>query len=201
MTSDPARPAATPPIHDPCPVDSTLPVVVVVLIRVGSSTEFGLTVPRRGVVRALGRQIYSEDRPALGGVGLESTAFSTATVPRDAAADVTIDESGTHSLQTAQSASVNSTGALVNVTNRLSRDVSVTVAQRVDSTHVGDLVVAGTAEGDVATFTLPDGQTRTVDIAVRDDDSLVGETVYFDVNATARGLVVSAPDRSVPVDG
>lgn len=136
----------------------------------------------------------------VGNAGVESAAFSTATVPREATADVTIDDSGAHSLDTAQSVHVNSTEPLVNVTNRLARDVSVTASLRDDSTHIGDLVVGDTNEGDVATFTLRTDDTRTVEIDVPDDGSLDGETVYFHVNATATGLDVSASDRSAPVN-
>ncbi|MFB6303369.1 MAG: hypothetical protein ABEH78_10985 [Haloferacaceae archaeon] len=138
---------------------------------------------------------------AGGGGGVASTAFSTATAPRGATADVTIDSSGAHSLDTAQSVHTNSTEALVNVTNRLARDASVTVALRDDSTGTGDLVVDGSKQGDIATFTLSRGGAQTVEIEIPDDSSLVGETVYFHVNATATGLDVRAPDRSAPIEG
>jgi len=137
----------------------------------------------------------------VGGTGIKSTAFSTATTPRAATADVTIDEYGAHSMDTAQSVHVNSTEALVNVTNYLAQDTTVTVSLRDDSTQIGDLVVDGTNQGNTATFTLRESDTETVKITVPDDGSLVGETVYFHVNASATGLSVSAPDRSASVEG
>lgn len=154
------------------------------------STPWGLVFGLAGVCLLL-----------VGGAGIESTAFDTAATPRGATADVTIDESGVHTLDAAQAVHTNATEPLVNVTNRLTRDVSVTVALRDDSTGTGDLVVEGVRQGDVATFTVRDGDERTVEIDVPDDGSLVGETVYFHVNATATGLDVRAPDRSAPVEG
>lgn len=136
-----------------------------------------------------------------GGAGVASMAADTATVPRPASVDVTVDASGAHSLDTARAVHVNSTERLVDVTNELDRDVSVTVALRDDVTHVGHLVVDGVDEGNSVTVPLAKGATERVKIAVRDDGSLVGDAVYFGVNATAPGLDVSAPDRSAPIQG
>ncbi|PSQ16740.1 hypothetical protein BRD00_09960 [Halobacteriales archaeon QS_8_69_26] len=78
--------------------------------------------------------------------------------------------------------------------------MTVTVALRSNSTNLGDLVVDGTNHGNEVTFTLGESGTESVKLSVPDDDSLVGETVYFHVNASASGLDVSATDRSVPVE-
>ncbi|WP_135305469.1 hypothetical protein [Haloarcula amylovorans] len=137
----------------------------------------------------------------VGGAGIKSTAFSTATVPREATADVTIDESGAHAIDTAQSVHVNSTEALVNITNHLAQDTTVTVALRDDSTSVGDLIVNGANQGDTATFTLREGNTETVKIKIPNDSALVGQTVYYHANASATGLAVSASNRSAAIKG
>lgn len=133
--------------------------------------------------------------------GVESAAFDSGTASRNAAVDVTADESGVHSLDTARAVHVDSTDPLVNVTNYLGQPVTVTVALGSDSTAVGDLVVDGVDENDRASFSLGRRATETVSIRIANDSSLVGETVYFHVNATATGLSVSAPNRNTPVEG
>lgn len=137
----------------------------------------------------------------LGGFGVESTAFRTGETHRGATADVSIDESGAHTLDTTQAVHINATEPLVNVTNRLGQDVTVTVTLADGSTDIGALVVDGVSEGDVATFTLIAGATQTVDLDIPDDESLVGRTVYFHVAASATGLDVNATNRSAPVNG
>lgn len=137
----------------------------------------------------------------LAGGGVDSAAFDSGSASRGTAVDVTLDETGVHSLDTAGAVHVDATEPLVNVTNYLGRQVMVTVALRENSTHVGDLVVDGVDENDEASFSLGRDATETVRIDVVNDSSLAGETVYFHANATAEGLSVSAPDRSVPVEG
>lgn len=133
--------------------------------------------------------------------GAYSAAFSTGATDRGASVDVTSDESGAHGLDVAGSVHVNSTDPMVNVTNRLGRSTTVTVTLADNSTHMGDIVVDGVNEGDQASFSLSAGDTKRIKLDVPDDSSLVGETVYFHVNASGEGLDVSAPDRSVPVEG
>lgn len=134
------------------------------------------------------------------GVGLKSVAYSSSSTPRATTADVVVDESGVHALDTTQAVHLNSTEALVNVTNHHTREVSVTVSLRDDSTHLGDLVLDGASVGNSATFSLTNTATQTVEIRVPDDGSLDGETVYFHVNASTTSYSVSAPDRSAPVE-
>jgi len=136
-----------------------------------------------------------------GAGGVDSAAFDSGHVARNTAVDVTIDETGIHALDTARAVHVDSTDPLVNVTNYLGQPVTVTVALRNDSTVIGDLVVGGVDENERASFSLGRDATETVSIRIANDSSLAGETVYFHANATATGLSVSAPDRSVPVEG
>lgn len=134
------------------------------------------------------------------GVGFKSVAYSSSSAPRTSTADVVVDESGVHALDTTQAVQINSTEALVNVTNHHTREVSVTVSLRDDSTHLGDLVLDGSSVGNSATFSLTNTATQRVEIQVPDDSSLDGETVYFHVNASTTSYSVSATDRSAPVE-
>jgi len=136
----------------------------------------------------------------FGSAGIEAASFDTGQADRGGAVDVTDDESAAHALDAADAVSVNATEPLVNVTNRLGTDVTVTVSLRDNSTQIGDLVVDGTVEGNQTSFSLPAGSTRTVEIEIPDDDTLSTETVYFDVDASGEGIDVTAPDRRVPVN-
>lgn len=131
---------------------------------------------------------------------MATASFTTADASRNSAVDVTSDELSAHTLDVASSVRINSTGPLVNVTNRLGRDVTITVGLRGDSEHIGDLVVDGTVVGNDTSFTLAEGAVQTVEIEIPDDGSLTNETVYFYVDASASGLEVTAPDRSATVD-
>ncbi|WP_336024641.1 hypothetical protein [Halobellus salinisoli] len=136
----------------------------------------------------------------LGSGGMGTASFSTSDTPRENVVNVTSDESAAHSLDVASAVHINATDPLVNVTNRLEEDVTVTVTLRSDSTQIGDLVVDGTNDGNETTFTLAEQNTQTVKIMIPDDTSLTTETVYFHVSATAPSLEVSAPDRNAPVN-
>lgn len=137
---------------------------------------------------------------ALGSIGAGSASFDTATVDRAGGVNVTDDASAAHGLDTAEAVHIDATEPLVNVTNRLGTDVRVTVALRDDSTHIGDLVVDGTNDGNETSFQLAAGATQTVEIRIPNDDSLDTETVYFRVDASGDGIEVKAPDRRVPVN-
>ena len=138
---------------------------------------------------------------AFGGVGTGSASFDTAQVDRTGVVNVTDDVSAAHGLDSAGAVHVNATEPLVNVTNRLGTDVTATVALRDDSTHIGDLVVDGTVVGNETSFDLASGATQTVELEIPDDSDLSTETVYFHVNASGSAIEVTAPDRSVPVNG
>ncbi|MBP1986008.1 hypothetical protein [Halolamina salifodinae] len=137
---------------------------------------------------------------AFGSAGAGSASFDTAQVDRNGAVNVTDDASAAHALDTADAVHVNATEPLVNVTNRLGTDVTVTVGLRDDSTHIGDLVVGDTVAGNETSFGLAAGATQTVEIEIANDSTLSTETVYFHVNASGNGIEVTAPDRSVPVN-
>ena len=136
----------------------------------------------------------------IGSGGMGTASFSTADVPRENVVNVVVDESAAHGLDVAPAVHINATDPLVNVTNQMGRDVTVTVTLRSDSTDIGDLVVDGTNEGNETTVTLAEQDTQTVNIRIPDDTSLTTETVYFRVSATAPGLEVTAPDRNAPVN-
>lgn len=134
------------------------------------------------------------------GLSLSAVSYSATNVPRGSTVDVTSDSVAVHTLDTAQAVHVNETSTLVNVTNNLGRQTTVTVALREDSTHIGDLVVDGQNQGNRTSFTLTADATETVAITVPDDSSLTDDVVYFHANATATGLAVGAPNRSAPVN-
>lgn len=136
----------------------------------------------------------------VGSGGVGTASFDVAESDRGSMANVTSDESGAHSLDVAQAVHINATESLVNVTNRLGQEVTVTVTLRDDSAHLGDLVIDGTVVGNSTSFTLTQGATQTVSIEIPDDSSLSTETVYFHANASGSDIEVTAPDRSAPVN-
>lgn len=136
----------------------------------------------------------------FGAGGMATASFTAADAPRNATVDVTTDDVGVLTLDVAPAVHINSTDPLVNVTNRLSQDVTITVELRGDSEHIGDLVVDGTVVGNKTSFTLAEGGVQTVEIEIPDNSSLTDETVYFSVDASAPGLEVTAPGRSTPVN-
>ncbi len=135
-----------------------------------------------------------------GGGGLGAASFSTADAPRSNSVDVVSDQTAALSLDVASSVHINSTDPLVTVTNQMGKSGTVTVELRDDSTHIGDLVVDGTNEGNTTTFTLAETNSQTVDIMIENDTSLTSERVYFNVYGSASGLEVSAPDRNAEVN-
>lgn len=134
------------------------------------------------------------------GGSLGTAAFTTGSVGRTSDIGVASDVSGLYGIDTAPAVHTNTTEPLVDLTNRFGQDVTVTVTLRSDSTDTGDLVVDGTSTGDQATFTLGQGETRQIDLAVHNDSALGGRTVYFHIEASAPGLYVSAQDRTVPIE-
>lgn len=133
-------------------------------------------------------------------VSIPSASFSHGKVPRGVDANVTGDENGALTLDNAQAVYINDTSDLVNVTNRLGRDVTITVTLRSDSTHIGNLTVNGNSYDNEVSFSLSQGATETVRIKIPDDSSLTDEVVYFHVTASAPGLTAKASDREVQVN-
>lgn len=127
-------------------------------------------------------------------------AYTTGHVDRTSTVNVTSDGTAALGLDTATAVHTNRTERLVTVTNRLDRDVSVTVALRSSSVDAADLVLDGANEGDRLTVSIGKGASQRIDVAVADDSSLVGQTVDFDTEATATGLHVTADDRRAPIE-
>lgn len=136
---------------------------------------------------------------AVGG-GLGTASFSTSDAPRSGSVDVVSDQTAALSMDVASSVRINSTDSLVTVTNQVAQSITVTVELRDDSTHIGDLVLDGTIEGNTTTFTLAETNSQTVDIMIENDTSLTSERVYFHVYGSASGIEVSAPDRNAEVN-
>lgn len=133
------------------------------------------------------------------GVSLPAASVSQGNVPREATVDVATDGNGALTLDVAQSVPVNDTSDLVDVTNRLGQDVTMTVTLRTDSEHVGDLVVDGVDRENETSFVLTRGSSQVVQVDVPDDSSLTDEVVYFHVTASAPGLTANALDREAKV--
>ncbi|WP_323676167.1 hypothetical protein [Halorubellus sp. PRR65] len=131
--------------------------------------------------------------------GVVASGYTSGDAARHSDAAVTADDGAAHGLAVNDSVSVNASDRLVTVTNRLGREVTVTVALDPDSRDVGELVRDGASAGDTATFALAAGASEQVSIDVPDDGSLDGRDVVFDVTADDVGLWVNASNRSVPV--
>jgi hypothetical protein len=112
---------------------------------------------------------------------------------RDAPADVVPDEDGVHALEKPASVDCFSVEPLVNITNRLGKDITDEVSLRPSSKSDADLYVGGTNVGDTATVSTPDGSTSQVSVYVTDCNT----DVAFDVNATGKGILVRNPNRTV----
>lgn len=132
--------------------------------------------------------------------GLASSSYTQQTTDRTASADVVADSVGILGLDVAQSVQTGSTTRLVDVTNRLESDVTVTVQLDADSTDKGELVVDGSAVGNRTSFSLATGGTHQVDIDVVSGDEYVGTELTFDVSASAPGLVVETPNRTTTIE-
>lgn len=131
--------------------------------------------------------------------GVVASGYTSGDATRGSTAAVVEDDVGAHGLALNDSVRVNATDRLVTVTNDLGREVTVVVDLDPDSQDVGELVVDGSSTGDTATFVLPAGDSKRVNIDVPDDSSLDGRDVVFDVTADDPGLWVNASNRSVPV--
>lgn len=136
----------------------------------------------------------------LGGASMGATSFTAGDASRNSGVDVVSDDQGALALDVASAVHVNSTDPLVNVSNQLGQDVTVTVALRDDSDHVGDLVVDGANVGNSTSFALAQGETQTVEIEIPDDESLTDETASFSVDASGTGIEVTAANNSAPVE-
>lgn len=127
-----------------------------------------------------------------GPVGLE--AFSTGGVDRQGSLTTVGDGAGGATLDPYHGMQSGEQCKLVDVTNSLGTDLSVTVSLRSDSTGYGNLTIGNGDEGDDVTFSLGVGATQRVDIqlATNLDD---GTKVYFHVNATSAPVEFTGTDR------
>lgn len=129
-----------------------------------------------------------------------SASISTENLPRAGSINVVNDTQATTGVAVAEVVHINSTERLANVTNRVGRDATVTIRLRGDSTHLGNLVIAGKNQGNATTFALGHGRTQAVDITILDDESFRGETVYFDIDVSASGFNAAVHGRGVLIE-
>lgn len=132
-------------------------------------------------------------------VGLDAgAAFQTATVERQSGADVVSDADGVVSLDVDGEVRTGAVDRLVNTSNDIDRQLTVTVALTGDADDQGDLVVNGTNIGDSTTYTLADGESERVAFDAPCDSSLVDDAVTFEVSVEGTGVSGRAV-RSVPI--
>ncbi|MGZ0748543.1 hypothetical protein [Haloparvum sp. AD34] len=121
-------------------------------------------------------------------------AFSTGGVDRQGSLTTVGDGSGGATLDPYHGMQSGEQCKLVDVTNSLGTDLSVTVSLRSDSTGYGNLTIGNGDEGDEVTFSVGVGATQRVDIqlATNLDD---GTKVFFHVNATSAPVEFAGTDR------
>lgn len=128
-----------------------------------------------------------------------TVAFDAAVLERESGAEVVADENGVLSLDVAADVHTGTTEQLVNTSNDLASDVSVTVTVTSAATDYGDLIVDGTNVGDSTTYTLVSGDAQRVDFKTVCDGGIAGKDVTFNVSVEADGLSGVA-NRSVPIE-
>jgi hypothetical protein len=111
--------------------------------------------------------------------------------------DVVTDDSGAVGLDVAGTVTQNETGRLVNVTDQVQGDISVTVALRENSTGEGDLVVDGTVVGNETSVSLIPGEERRIDVSV--GGNATGD-IDFDVTASGAGTTFEGLNRSTTIE-
>lgn len=132
-----------------------------------------------------------------GSIGLE--AFSVGGLDRQGSLTTVGDGSGGATLDPYHGMQSGEQCKLVDVTNSLGTELSVTVSLRSDSTGDGNLTTGNGNAGDDVTFSLGVDATQQVEIQLESnlDD---GTKVYFHVNATSAPVELSATDRYSTVD-
>lgn len=128
-----------------------------------------------------------------------TVAFDAAVLERESGAEVAADEHGVLSLDVAADVHTGTTERLVNTSNDLASDVSVTVTVTGAATDYGDLILDGTNVGDSTTYTLVSGDAQRVDFQTVCDGGIVGEDVTFNVSVEGDGLSGVA-NRSVSIE-
>lgn len=136
----------------------------------------------------------------VGTVGPPTVAFDAGTADRSTSIGVVDDLYGAQGLNVTSELQEGTEGCLVEVTNDLGQDVTVTVSLRDDSTSYGTLkasLVDEVASGDTVRFDLASGDTQTVNMDV--NSGTAGNTTYFHVNASGTGIYAETNNRSAPI--
>lgn len=119
---------------------------------------------------------------------------------RQASVDVVSDIDGVQGLNVTSELESGSENCLVEVTNHLGQEVTVTVALHDDSTQYGTLNVSlpgAVKEGDTVEFALSNGDTQAVKMNV--NSGTAGNTTNFHVNSSATGIYAETLNRSAPI--
>lgn len=139
---------------------------------------------------------------ALAATAPPSESFTTANYDRHEVIDVVQDSQGVLGLEKSATVTRNTNDSLLNLTNRVGRDVTVTVALqdptqgtlRVDTDGDGTYE----QEGGSVTFSLLDGARQRVDLDSGENPNTV---IPYDVSSTAPGVSVTAPGRQTETTG
>ncbi|WP_049903141.1 malectin domain-containing carbohydrate-binding protein [Halococcus agarilyticus] len=129
-------------------------------------------------------------------VAMATDAFSTATLSRDANADVVTDSEGPLGVTVSRPAT-GTTSDYLGLENQFGGDVSITVA--LDSGSPGDLVVGGQNVGGSASVSLAAGSAQQVHLAVTCDDALVGQPASATIEVSGSGASATL-NRSATIE-
>lgn len=148
--------------------------------------------PEIGIVVLAGLVVLTAGTPVA--------SFSTGQTDRSPAIAVVSDTDAAHALDAQPTLNTGETCRLVTTTNNFDEALTVTVSLADDSTAYGNLTLGNGSEGDEVTFDLAAGDQQQVDLDVKNDSSIDGETVYYRVSATGSTISVVAPDRYATID-
>lgn len=132
--------------------------------------------------------------------GVPGLAVTQGAVDRNSAVDVVDDLDGAQKLNVASELQEGSESCLVEITNNLGQDVTVTVTLAENSKVYGNLNVSladSVLSGDSVEFDLAVGDTQTVKMEA--NSGTAGNTTYFHVSSTGTGIYAETRDRSAPI--
>ena len=126
-------------------------------------------------------------------------AFGAGVVERSPHLSVVDDRNGGMDIYPHHAMNSGETCTLVDLTNNVGSNLTVTVSLREDSQSYGNLTLGNGNEGNETTFQLDAGASQRVGIEL--DSSIPdGTSVYFHVNATGDPVSIVATDRHSTVN-
>lgn len=129
-----------------------------------------------------------------------SNLFTALTLPRGSSSDVVSDPSSVVGLDTTH-VGAGTNRELTTITNQFQQSITVTVSLTGDSVDQATLYADGINHGDTVTFdSVASGANVSVNASVKCKDSLVGQSITYDIEATGAGINGTIQDRSVPIE-